>query len=208
LIGYVQWDRGGSGAISNAQSQVDATHSARYSGIRADTIAARGGSINLRTQPDVQGGKPALSLNEGGGGLLQFGLLKADGSLNQLMWVNSSGDLQVAGKIIGTLAAGAIVAESGFASDGMTIALPAGVTEQQVTNQDAQVHVIVSPIVDSAAAPDTVSRWISSSLECYVDDQRRVHCRTRWLQLGPPVPRVVDVAAACSYLIVASIKQK
>jgi hypothetical protein len=212
LIGYVQWDRTGSGAISKAQAQVDATRSARYSGIRADTIAARGGSITLRTQPLPQGGKPALSLNESGGGTVQFGLLKADGSLNPLMWVNASGDLQVVGKIKGALAAGAVVAESGFASDGVTIALPAGVTDQQVLNQEAQVHVIVSPLVDPSAAPDTNSRWIASSLECYVDDTRQVHCRTRWLQLdfgnAPPTPRIEDVAATCSYLIVASIKQK
>jgi len=212
LIGYVQWDRSGSGAISKAQAQVDATRSARYSGIRADTIAARGGSLNLRTESVAQGGKPALSLNETGGGMVQFGLLKADGSLNPLMWVNASGDLEVVGKIKGTLAAGAVVAESGFASDGMTIALPAGVNDQQVTSQEAQVHVIVAQVVDSSAAPDTLHRWISSSLECYVDDKRQVHCRTRWLQLdfsaAPPAPRVVDVAATCSYLIVASIKQK
>lgn len=124
------------------------------------------------------------------------------------MWVNASGDLEVIGKIKGTLAAGAVVAESGFASDGMTIALPAGV--KQTTDQDAQVHIIVSPVVDSSAAPDTTSRWIASSLECYVDDTRQVHCRTRWLQLNfaPPTPRIEDVAATCSYLIVTSIKQK
>jgi hypothetical protein len=206
LVGFVQWDPTQS-QIKDAQTKPEKGKAPRYSGVYADSVAARGGSLVLRTSATPQSGKPVLNLQEQEA-ILEIGTLNPNGSVKPLMTLNDKGDLEVVGKVKGTLAAGSLVAESGVASDGMTIALPAGVTQQQVDDGEAQIHVIPSLLADATAAPDNTSLWIATPLDCFVDAQRAVHCRVRWLELVAATPRVVDRPASCSYLIVASIKQK
>lgn len=214
LVGYVQWNKSTS-EIQDARSDPEPGKSPRYAGVFADSVAARGGSLTIRTREDVRAGKPALKLQEPGPqveSLLEVGTLNANGSVKALLKLNEQGDLEVTGKVKGTLAAGALVVESGVVSDGMTIALPSGVTQEQVDAGEAQVHVLVSPVIDASAAPDTTQAWIATSLDCFVDATRLVHSRLRWMALNfsatPPVPRILDRPASCSYIIVASIKQK
>jgi hypothetical protein len=208
VVGFVQWDRV-NGKFKDAQIAPDADHRRRYTGVYADSLVARGGSLALRTHADIQGGKPAMLLQDDPWGF-QIGKLKPNGKLEPLLTLNDSGDLTVTGKLKGTLAAGSVVAESGFVSDGVTIPLPAGVTQKMVDGGDAQVCVMLSPAIDQGDAPDTIDTWAGFVLDCNVDDQRQAHCRVRWLRISNPTGAgsIVDRAAAFSYLITASVKQK
>lgn len=217
LVGYVQWDEtlGTAGEIKSASSAPEPGKGPRYAGVYADSVVARGGSVTVRTREMLQAGKPALKLQEPTPqteSLLEVGTLNANGSIKALLKLNDKGDLEVLGKVKGTLAAGALVVESGVVSDGMTIALPSGVTQQQVDAGEAQVHVMVTPLIDASAAPDNTQVWIATPLDCFVDANRLVHSRLRWMDLdftgAPPAPRVLDRPASCSYIIIASIKQK
>jgi hypothetical protein len=204
VVGFVQWSRADS-TFKDAKSQPDALHQPRYAGVYADVVAARGGSLTLRTRPDVEAGRPAMLLQEQPW-QFQVGRLKPNGNLDALLTLNQSGDLTVSGKLKGTLAAGSIVAESGVVSDGVTIALPAGVTEQMVTDGDAQVCVMLAPRIDPRDAPTTADVWAAYVLECYADSARQAHCRVRWMRLSTPTG-IEDRSTSFAYLITASVKQ-
>jgi hypothetical protein len=208
LVGYVQWN-GTANAIKAASAQPEEGKSARYAGVYADTVAARGGSLTLRTRETVQAGKPALNVREKDDSLLQVGKLLPNGSIDPLLTLNASGDLTVTGKIKGMLAPGAIVSESGLVSDGITIALPSGVTQKMVDDGKAEVKVILSPRVDPRDAPTLPGFWYPNVRECWVDPERMAHCRVLWVQLPPLVDpaTAVETAATFSYLIVASVRQ-
>ncbi len=206
-VGFVQWDRV-NGKFKDAQIAPDATHHRPYTGVYADSVVARGGSLAMRTHEDIQAGKPAMRLQDDPW-QFQVGKLKPNGELEPLLTLGDGGDLTVAGKLKGTLAAGSVVAESGYVSDGVTIPLPAGVTPKMVDDGDAQVCVMLSPAIDPDDAPDTANTWAAFVLGCSVDDQRQAHCRVRWLRLSNPTGAgsVVDRAATFSYLITASVKK-
>ncbi len=140
-------------------------------------------------------------------GLLQFGLLTDTGGVTPLLTVNDKGDLTVPGTISGTTAAGTLKIESGIASDGMILPLPDGVTEQQVANGQAVVHMHISLQVrlDDAPTPKT-DVWVPTPLESYVDDERRVHCLVRWHHLSAGAVAVQDQPSYCLYTVLASVK--
>jgi hypothetical protein len=208
VVGFVQWSRTDT-QFKDAKSQPDALHKPRYSGVYADVVAARGGSLAMRTRADIEAGKPAMLLQEDPW-QFQIGKLKPNGNLEPLLTLNESGDLTVSGKVKGTLAAGSVVAESGVVSDGVTIALPAGVTDQMVTSGDAQVCVMLSPRIDQHDAPTTADVWAGFVLECFADEARQAHCRVRWYRLSniAAAGAIQDRSASFAYLITASVKQK
>jgi hypothetical protein len=210
LVGYVQWDRVGN-TIKDAKNQPEPGKQPRYAGVYADTIAARGGAVLVRTRESAQAGKPALLLQDhpDDENLFQVGKLKPNGQVDPLLKLNANGDLEVTGKLKGTLAAGSVVAESGVVSDGVTIALPSGVTPQMVVDGDAQVCVQLAPRIDAADSPNPAELWTGSVLDCHVDENRQAHCRVRWCRISAAgaVDQVVDRSASFSYLITASVKQ-
>jgi hypothetical protein len=208
VVGFVQWDRV-NGKFKDAQIAPDAGHRRRYTGVYADSVVARGGSLALRTHADIQAGKPAMLLQDDPWGF-QIGKLKPNGKLEPLLTLNDSGDLTVTGKLKGTLAGGSVVAESGLVSDGVAIPLPAGVTQQMVDSGAAQICVMVSPRVDQRDAPTTTDIWGGFVLECRVDETRQAHCRVRWYRVSNTVmPGVIqDRSASFEYLITASVKQE
>ena len=210
LLGFVQWN-------SDLQkfTNIKSTHDGigrRYAGVLADIVAARSGRLTLRTETNNQAGKPAILLDETNkdGLLLQFGLLTPSGSVTSLLSVNEKGDLTVTGTISGTTAAGTLQVESGIATDGMILPLPAGVTEKQVTDGQVVVHMHVSLQIRLKDAPDPkTSVWVPTPLESYVDDERRVHCIVRWVNLSPLIaasPNVQDQSSYCLYTVLASVK--
>ena len=212
LVGFVQWDRSAAATapkFKDAQVAPDASHQRRYTGLYADSIVARGGSLAMRTHADIEAGKPAMLLQDDPL-IFQLGKLKPNGKIEALLKLTDAGDLTVTGKLKGTLAAGSVVAESGLVSDGVTIPLPAGVTQKMVDDGDAQVCVMLSPRIDQADAPDTTHLWAGFVLECFADDSRQAHCRVRWYCLTTPAiaSPVRDRSASFSYLITASVKQK
>jgi hypothetical protein len=177
----------------------------RYAGVQADVVAARAGRLTLRTETEGQAGKPAILLDENNkDGLLQFGLLTDTGGITPLLSVNDKGDLTVPGTISGVTAAGTVKVESGIATDGIVLPLPAGVTERQVADGQALIHVHVSLQIRLEDSPEPkTDLWAPFPLESFVDDQRRVHCRIRWQNLSSTAT-VVDQPSYCLYTVVAT----
>jgi hypothetical protein len=203
LVGYVQWN-GTNKLFTGFSKQPPKMIQPRYAGVAADTVAARGGTLTLRTERESQSGKPAVSVDESDGGRLQFGLLTDQGEITPLLTVDSKGNLTVVGKISGALATGGVQVESGIATDGMILPLPSGVSDKQVADGSATVHVQISPLIKPEYAPNTSAKWGPFPLEAYVDPDRRVHCTVRWLEFGAAFT-FKDVPAACQYLVVAAV---
>ncbi|MGT2476684.1 hypothetical protein [Paraburkholderia terrae] len=208
VVGFVQWSRTDL-KFKDAKSAPDDKHRPRYAGVYADSVVARGGSLSVRTRVAVEAGKPAMLLQDEPW-QFQVGKLKPNGGLEPLLTLNDAGDLEVAGKLKGTLAGGSVVAESGLVSDGVTIPLPAGVTAQQVSAGKAQICVMLSPRIDQRDAPTSTDLWAGFVLECRVDENRRAHCRVRWYPLKNTSGTAVtqDRSASFAYLITASLKQE
>lgn len=212
LVGFVKWDPNASPMpqFKDAHIAPDASHQRRYTGLYADSVVARGGSLAMRTRTDIEPGKPAMLLQDDPWSF-QIGKLKPNGKVQPLLALDDSGNLTVTGKLKGTLAGGSVVAESGLVSDGVTIPLPAGITQEMVDAGDAQVCVMLSPRIDQADAPDATHFWAGNVLECYADDKRQAHCRVRWycLTTTPPITtQIRDRSASFTYLITASVKQQ
>ena len=196
LLGYVRWQGGHFTEVVPQASGVGR----RYAGVRADTVAARSGSLTLRPQLAAAEGGPVVTVGARG---LAFGLYKADGSVESLLAVSPRGDLTVRGTIAGGQRAGTVTAVSGVATDGMILPLPAGVSAEQVADGRILIHVSVTPHLTDTP-PTTDAMWLPAPIECTVDGDRRLRCRIRWLRIGdPPVSR--DEPAAADFLVVATV---
>ena len=153
----------------------------KYAGVQADEVAARGGSLKLRTQTTPQAKKPALTLDETDDGRLQFGSLDALGRLVPVFTVDAQGNVTAEGKIKGALTTGTVQVESGIATDGAILPLPTGITEKQVADGDAIVQTQVSLRLTGEVLPpgnvNASEQWGAFPLEAWVDADRRLHCQ-------------------------------
>ena len=190
LLGFVQWDEDIK-KFSAAATQPEAT-GPTYAGVAADSVVARGGQLTLRSGPAAEGGKPAMVIDEGDGGELQFGLQDASGKVAVVFRVTSSGDVIADGKVAGAVSAGMHV-ESGIATDGTLLPLPKGITPEQVESGTAVLHVHVTPRWDDLAGTPIVPKV------CTVDG-RRVHCR--FDDAGSDVP------GRCDYTVLAFVSSE
>jgi hypothetical protein len=199
LLGFVQWDS----TISKFTACQAAFQGVgrRYAGVRADTIAARGGSLAVRTRSTVIKGKPGLELSETDKGLLAFGPLTAAGEVEPVFSVNAKGDLRIAGKFTGAVMPGTVQVQSGMAMDGLLLPLPPGVDQQMIDDGKVSVHLHVTASVPSSLPPDSTNVWVACPLVCTVDATRRVQCEVRWLSSAG----VVDLPGACDYMVVVSV---
>lgn len=200
LLGFVMWDAAISKFTKTAASYKGTGR--RYAGVRADTIAARGGSLAVRTRSTVAKGKPGLTLSETDNGMLAFGPLTAAGAVEPVFSVNAKGDLTIAGKFTGAVTPGSVQVQSGVATDGMLLPLPPGVAQEMIDEGKASVHVHATARVPSSLPPDNLAPWAACPLECTVDVNRRVRCTVRWIS-GAGVP--VDLPGQCDYLVVVSV---
>jgi len=208
LLGFVQLNTDGD-KFTNFKYEVNGI-GRKYAGVQADEVAARGGSLKLRTQTTPQANKPALLLDETGDGLLQFGSLDALGRLQPVFSVNAKGDVKAEGKIIGALTTRNVQIESGIATDGMVLPLPPGITEKQVADGDAIVQTHISLRMTGETSPPgaapSADQWGAFPLEAWVDSDRRLHCQARWFRMiGGSL--VEDHPAACNYMVLASVKE-
>jgi hypothetical protein len=167
----------------------------------------------LATHPaGFSGPNPVLAIQiQEAEGQLAFGTLNPDGSIVNTVTLDTQGNITTKGQFRGALATGQGQArlESGLASHGMTLPLPSGITEDEVSLGNAVVQTFVALHLDGTENPNPVTspNWGAFPLECYVDDQRRVHCRVRWLELPPaPGAQIVDQPAVCEYLVIAVAK--
>jgi hypothetical protein len=200
LLGFVMWDPAISKFTKCAASYKGVGR--RYAGVRADTVAARGGSVAIRTRSAVAKGKPGLELSERDNGLLAFGPLTAAGAVEPVFSVNAKGDLTIAGKFTGAVTPGSVQVQSGVAMDGMLLPLPPGVAQEMIDEGKATVHVHATARVPASLPPDNASPWAACPLECTVDATRRVRCTVRWIA-GAAVP--IDLPGACDYMVVVSV---
>lgn len=199
LLGFVTWDDGFTGSQPDNKGI-----SRRYAGVQADEVAARGGSLQLRTQTRSQDKKPAVVLDETDDGRLRFGSLNAEGKLNAVFTVNAKGDLEVAGKITSAIAPGTVHIQSGVVSDGLLVPLPPGIDPADIDSGKLTLHVHVTPQIRPDLAP-SAGDWAILPVECFVDSNRKVHCRVHWLPLPGNTDPKQTLSALCDYLVMVSV---
>ena len=202
LLGFVRWDASKNGFIDLRFD--DNGTAKRYAGVQADEVAARGGSLQLRTQTKPQDKKPAIILDETEDGRLRFGSLNAEGKLNAVFTVTAKGDVTVAGKIESAVAPGTVHIQSGVVMDGLLVPLPPGIDPADIDSGKFTLHVHLTPRIRQDLAPSS-NDWAILPVECFVDSVRRVHCRVHWLPLpGNPDPEQT-LAAFCDYIVMVSV---
>lgn len=197
LLGFVQWTDGHFTRVDPSARGV----SPRYAGVRADTVSARSGTLELRSRPTFQEGGPALVLSGQDPPSLVFGLYRATGSVSPLMTVAANGNLTIAGSFAGRISAGSVLASSGTATDGMVLPLPSGVAPEEVADGRVALHVYLTPRVP-APATGTV---MTSPVEATVDEDRRVRCRIRYYDPVVDPTTVVDRPGAADFLVLATV---
>ena len=210
LVGFVRWNPA-AGQFSDI-AETSGGSSRRYAGINAATVAGLGNRVLVQLKPSAAPGDLAFEL-DGAAGALRFGPLQTSGAIGEpLLVVDKDGNLTAKGTLNGRSATAAVFVQSGLASDGLILPLPSGVTEDQVADGGATVHVLASPHVDPAQSPATAAQpfWAALVEECRVDEQRRLHCRIAWMTLdfigGPQGVELVSAPGAAEYVVVASTK--
>ena len=204
LIGFVQWDTGIHKFKKIGLS--DQGVGPRYAGVLADDVAARAGALALRTRERNQVGAPAVIMDGANGGEFRFGLQNAAGGVTPVFTVNAKGDLKAEGKIQGAVTPGSVQVQSGTATDGVILPLPPGVTGDMVAPGKGTLHVQLTPRLDGTPTPTTTDKWGGFPLECFVDDDRRLHCLVRWLKLnGSTAPTIQDLPGLCDYLLIVAV---
>jgi hypothetical protein len=197
LLGFVQWTDGHFSRVSPDARGVRP----RYAGVRADTVAARSGSLALRSHSTVQEGKPALVLSGEDPPSLVFGLYQGTGAVSPLMTVAANGNLSIAGSFSGRISAGSVLAVSGTATDGMVLPLPSGVSREEVADGRVALHVFVTPRV-----PPSANRSILHvPAETTVDSDRRVLCRIRAYDPLMTPESVAEHPGAVDFLVLATV---
>ena len=195
LLGFVKFD-------STITQLTDFTTTSdgvgpKYAGVQADEVVARGGSLTLRSKPSSQNDAPALVVSPNSeDSFFLFGK-QSNGTVLPLVRISSKGDITAEGTIDSKKTS--VKAESGILSHGMPVPLPAGVTEQDVTDGNVILHIHVSA---KAPAVPPVPNTITTPLECSVSPQRIVTC----LVASFTVAGAATVAAPglCEYMIVAT----
>jgi hypothetical protein len=203
LLGFVSWNKEKNGFVD--LKPVNGLRGRRYAGVQADEVAARGGSLQLRTQTKPQDKKPAIVLDETDDGRLRFGSLNAEGKLNAVFTVNAKGDLEVTGKIKSAIAPGTTHVQSGMVMDGLLVPLPPGINPADIDSGKLTMHVHVTPRMSQDLAPSPeAAGWAVLPVECFVDSNRRVHCRVHWLPLGSSGTEQT-LSAFCDYLVMVTV---
>ena len=196
LLGYVQWAEGHFTGVTAKARGV----SPRYAGVRADTVAARSGTLTLRTGQAAQEGKPAVVLSGDDPPSLIFGLYQGNGAVDPLLTVAANGNLAIKGSFSGRMSVGSVLVASGTATDGMLLPLPTGVTAEQVSDGRAVLHVQVTPRI-----PPVSGMVLRSVAEAAVDGDRRVRCRIRTYDLQAAPPDITERPGAVEFLVLATV---
>jgi hypothetical protein len=207
LIGFVQWD--GTSQFKDARAHNDAGITRRLAGVQADRIEARDGSLTLQSS-DTPATKLMVVVKEKVGnipGSMTFGGDDGHGGVTNLLQIDDSGNLSIKGKFqSGTsLPPGATSVQSGLATDGVILPLPAGVSETDFTGNKVALHIQVVPVVpDVSQSTDATSPFAAVPLLCHVDGDRRVHCVIRSLTTpGGPIT-TTDTPGTCRYTVIAA----
>jgi len=201
LLGFVEWDS----TLRRFKSVKDEADGVgrRYAGVRAGEVEGAGGRLVLRSGARSVDGAPALEITAADDGLLAFGPQDALGRVTPVLTVDTAGNLEVTGKIVGALAGGVQV-ESGVATDGMLLPLPAGIKQAAVDDGSVVLQVHVTPHFQEvvlAPAPPANHRWLPTPIECRVEG-RRVFARFRWRRTDNGTPDQ-ELPGTCDYTLMA-----
>jgi hypothetical protein len=185
LVGYVQWNGtrfvAAKGKLET--SDVDDASEAvprRWVGVRAEQVLAPAESLYLRSAPATAAGTAVVAVNHDGN-LVVVGTHDGAGGIEPLVSFKANGDVEAKGVFLGLTQAGTHV-QSGMATDGMILPLPSGITQTQLDN-GAGLHIVVTPrySIDAPVVPPAFPpSAVPFPSECWVDDDRRLHCRIRW----------------------------
>jgi len=192
LVGFVQCDASG-------QHFTAATVAGRrYVGVKADTVSALSGTLALRSQPTATPGQPVLVV--GGDPPLTFGLYQGGSSVASLLTVSAQGDVTASGSIKGLLAQGETRIQSGTATDGLIIPLPAGISQDQIDNGNVTVHLFLTPHTPQS----TPATWYVP-VDCSVDTSRRLSCQVIVGASSSLTGTAQQQPGAADYLVVATV---
>jgi hypothetical protein len=225
LVGFVTWEK----VPSNQLGKITAFRRdhkqdgirPRFAGVQADEVAARSGELVLRSkplgEPDSRDAPMVVLGDHENENALVLGLDNGEGQVNEILSVDAKGTLrakgniEAAGSLKGQISSGTVFVQSGVASDGMVLPLPAEIKREDVEDGSVTLHITVTPKTNwsSANRPRPQDGWGPFTFECHVDDDRRVHCTTRWLKLsGTKDITQIDFPDAVDYLVVASAPAK
>ncbi len=189
-IGSVQWNK------SITQFTDANGDGRRYAGVKADSVAARGGTLMLRAQPSTAPGQPVVRV--GGDPPFTFGLYKGGNVVDPRLTVSARGDVIAAGTIKGALTQGEIRVQSGTITDGLIIPLPQGITQDQVDRGAVILHLFLTP-----HTPQSVPGTWYVPVECGVDASRQLTCQVM-IGTGSALGGSLKPGAA-DYLMVATV---
>ncbi|MEA2371772.1 MAG: hypothetical protein QOH12_2166 [Solirubrobacteraceae bacterium] len=201
LVGFVRY-HGGIGRFVEVTTSADGAQ-VTTAGARAGVVIGQRGRIELQPETASGVGAPVVVVDDTGGGSLVFGLRNASGAVDKLMSVDSSGNLAVAGRLLGTQTSGKVLVTSGTAFDGTILPLPAGADAKGIASGALAVSVLVSPRRPQNPQLAPSQRFVSA--ECRVDEDRRVHCWGTWWDWTDPGFKPIDASAACDYLLLVSV---
>jgi hypothetical protein len=205
LLGFVNWDKTIS-KFTGVSPDSDGI-GRRYAGVQADEVAARGGTLKLRTRTRDQAKKPAIVLDETDGGLLQFGLLTTAGKVAPVFTVNAKGDVTAEGRFASAVTPGSVQVQSGVAMDGALLPLPPGIDPEDIASGKFTLYSHFTPHITQDQAPNTTQLWGAVPLNCLVESDRRIRCQLRWFVIDPAATtiQVQDRAALCDYTVIVSV---
>jgi len=202
VVGWVRWNP----ALEQFASVETSSEGrrVRYVGVVASEVVAQDGRFGVRTRPG--GARFALTVAEdtAGGCELRFGKQDGNNPVSAVFTVDARGNITYQGTL-SPLPAAQVNAESGVAFDGVRLPLPAGISEDQVSQGKVRIHALVSAIPVPPRSDLVGATAFPLVLRCALDDDRRVHCQIRWISSLDP-QQFVDLPAACTYLLVASGK--
>lgn len=201
LLCFVRWDNDHFSELATAANGIGR----RYAGVRADEVAARGGRVEVRTRAVPARSTPAMVVDEQDGGRMLFGLHDGAGSVTPMVRFLANGDVRAEGTVFGAFTSGSVYVESGSATDGVVLPLPAGISQEQVDDGSVSLHVSLALHVPPSAEPPGVVNavWIFTPVQLEVDAQRRVRCVVRWFDVAAGSGST-DAAGTCDYTVIAA----
>ncbi len=205
LIGFVQWSSSLQ-QFTQAQASNAKGVSRRLAGVQAARVEARDGDLTLQTSANAAT-QLMLDLDEQTG--MTFGPVDAQGGITPLFAVDPHGNVTIAGRLASNtpLPSGSVSVQSGVATDGIILPLPAGVSADDVSQGSVQLHWQVVPIMPDITTLNTAeaTAFAVVPLECYVDGDQGVHCRVVYLcsTAGAGVT-TIEAAGSCHYIVVAA----
>jgi hypothetical protein len=215
LLGFAEWDKA-SGKIKSFKKSLD-TYRPRYLGVRAEAVESATGRLALRVQSTESKDVALIYVDLlDAKNMFAFGLADGRGGVNRVLTVDKDGNVIAKGVISGAapLKAGDVYVQSGQATDGVHLPLPAGIKLQQVTSGAISLHIMLTPnFVDSAqpAVPTpapAVNPWTPRVKECFVDrEDMAVHCANEWFNAVPVTAGagLTTLPGVCDYLLIATV---